>query len=130
MSIENLFWLEGVWESNMGQGVFVETWTKIDDRTLEGEGRMLVNDNVVMHELLQIERIHDHVAYIAIVGKQNPTLFTLISADDNTWVFENPEHDFPQRISYTRVDKNTIHARVSGLKQGQQTESTYELKRK
>jgi pyridoxine/pyridoxamine 5'-phosphate oxidase len=33
---------------------------------------------------------------------------------DRRVVFENREHDFPQRIPYWRGEKNRLHARIEG----------------
>ena len=35
-------------------------------------------------------------------------------------VFENPEHDFPQRIVYWREGDRVLHARIEGVIKGKE----------
>ena len=46
-------------------------------------------------------------------GRTPPTEFRCISNEGQRAVFENPEHDFPQRIIYRR-EGNTLHGRIEG----------------
>lgn len=34
--------------------------------------------------------------------------------------FEDPAHDFPQRVIYRRVTPDSIHARIEGIVRGQE----------
>jgi hypothetical protein len=47
-------------------------------------------------------------------GRMPATDFTLTSADDNNAVFENPAHDFPKMIRYTKRPDGSLEAVVSG----------------
>ncbi len=40
-----------------------------------------------------------------------PVLFRLTASSDTQAVFENPTHDFPQRLGYTLVDGG-LHVKV------------------
>jgi len=42
----------------------------------------------------------------------------------NSVVFENPEHDFPQRILY-RLDGGMLHARIEGVVDGEPLSSEW-----
>jgi hypothetical protein len=41
-----------------------------------------------------------------------PVAFPLVSVTDDTVVFENPDHDFPQRITYQRNGDDSVTATV------------------
>jgi hypothetical protein len=43
-----------------------------------------------------------------------PVAFTLTQASENRLVFENPAHDFPQKITYTRITGDSLLAEISG----------------
>ena len=46
-------------------------------------------------------------------------MFTSVAVSDSMAVFENPEHDFPQRIIYRRSAADSLHARIEGPRNGQ-----------
>ena len=47
-------------------------------------------------------------------GRQPPTDFTLTAIDERSATFENPAHDFPKKISYTRKADGSLEAVTSG----------------
>ena len=51
--------------------------------------------------------------YIAQPGGQPPTHFARTDGGENWVRFENPEHDFPQRIEYRR-DGDRLYTEVAG----------------
>lgn len=68
-----------------------------------------------MLESLKIERKDGSIFYVASVPHNpGPVEFKLIELSEKHVVFENPEHDFPQRISYTLNANGTLDARVEG----------------
>lgn len=42
------------------------------------------------------------------------TVFELTSSTPNQLVFENPENDFPKKITYNRIHNDSIFAEISG----------------
>lgn len=51
-------------------------------------------------------------------GKKEPVHFVLVSEKDNTFIFENKQHDFPQRVVYQRVNETECHAWIEGMENG------------
>jgi hypothetical protein len=45
------------------------------------------------------------------------------------WTFENPEHDFPQRIIYRLETGDALYARVEGTENGKFNKEEFYLKR-
>jgi hypothetical protein len=42
--------------------------------------------------------------------------FRLKEARRNTWIFENPVHDYPNLIEYQLIDENTLIAKTTNLR--------------
>ena len=60
------------------------------------------------------------VLYIAQPQGGAPTRFAATVISDTLAVFENPAHDFPQRIAYVRVHADSVVARISAAKDGRE----------
>lgn len=109
-------WLLGTWEGASPEGLFVEHWEKKSDSVYTGKGNMIVGKDTVFSELLAIEQRGNDVYYIATIPGENdgkPTDFKLTSSD-KALVFENPTHDYPQKITYTKKDDASVLVEVSG----------------
>lgn len=113
--IEPLVWLAGTWlrtdlsEDRSGE----ERWWLDEDGNLTGLGTSRRGDTVVFQERLRIEVRDGQLHYVADVsGNPHPVYFRLTELDDDSFAFENPEHDFPQRIAYRRVGDELL-AQVS-----------------
>jgi hypothetical protein len=77
------------------------------------------NNDTVSFETIRLELINDEIFYIPNVRNQNQgkqVRFKLISFDD-TAVFENKKHDFPQRIYYSIKD-DMLEAAIEGESNG------------
>ncbi|HVG03532.1 MAG TPA: DUF6265 family protein [Burkholderiaceae bacterium] len=64
-------------------------------------------------EFLRIERTAGQVDYVAQPSGRPPTRFRMSDASATHAEFVNPEHDFPQRIRYTR-ESDLLRAEISG----------------
>ncbi len=109
----NILWLKGKWQNVSGNKISIENWELADDTILEGESVTTENGMVTFREKLKIEKKQDDIFYTAYV-KHNPqpVSFKLVKISDNEAVFENPEHDFPQKISYR--NEGNLHAWIEG----------------
>ncbi|MNY81490.1 hypothetical protein D3C86_2230780 [compost metagenome] len=54
----------------------------------------------------------------------------MTSATDNKMVFENSKHDFPNKIIYNLVEKDSLIAEISGLKKGKLYTEKFVMKRR
>ncbi len=116
--IDQLVWLVGNWETIAPQGQLYENWTQSNDTILKGSSHMVINDDTVFTESLSIEQRNDGLYYIPSVSNQNagkPVLFRFIENNNGEIIFENKEHDFPQRIIYKHPHPDTLYARIEGL---------------
>jgi hypothetical protein len=68
----------------------------------------------VAFEFLRLEARPDGVYYVAQPGGKPPVAFKWDGKSETEVVFENPQHDFPKRIIYSRNADGSVKARVDG----------------
>lgn len=113
--LKSLKWLIGKWEGTAGRAQLSETWEISNDMTMVGIGVTIVKSDTVVRENLQIHLMGNHLGYIASPNNSPPTFFTLIESINDKWTFENKEHDFPQRIIYSKKGNKKFTARIEGI---------------
>lgn len=108
--MEILSWISGCWEKTGNGRTVEERWTKLAGESMLGVSRTVKDGKTVAYEFVRITRQGDDIYYIAIPSGQEEASFKLIKWGDGEAAFENPEHDFPQRIIYRRKDDGSLHA--------------------
>ena len=94
-----------------------EVWDKNNTNDLIGHSYRIANDQKTITETLAINQIGNQIIYEATVPDQNEGAtipFTLNNDIDTYLSFENPEHDFPKKIQYKRINSNQIEVTVLG----------------
>lgn len=112
-----LAWISGCWRSE-GKIQTEEQWTKLEAQSMLGMGRTIANGKTVFHEFLQIRDRANGVVYIAQPNGGAAVEFKLVKVNDNQAVFENPQHDFPQRIIYQHEVDGSLYAAIEGEEKG------------
>jgi len=107
-TIDEMTWVLGTWQGSIGKMKVIEIWTQVNDLTLEGKNFTISGEDTVAFEYMQFHQTGKHLNFIASPGGKAPTLFTLIKAEGSQWIFENKEHDFPQRVAYRLKDSMLI----------------------
>jgi len=118
--LDDLSWFSGCWESNnKGKNLLIsEQWMKPAGGMMLGVGRTVKDGKAVDFEFLRIEQRGDDVFYIAKPrANKEETLFKLIKLENWSVIFENPEHDFPQRVIYKREGEK-LTGRIEGNNKG------------
>lgn len=129
MSVQDLAWLSGCWASVGGEPGSGETWTRPAGGTLLGLGRTVKGGKTVAHEFMQIrETGPGQLAFIALPSGQTEASFPLVRLSGLEAVFENPRHDFPQRVIY-RLDEDLLTGRIEGSENGQAKAFDFPMKR-
>jgi hypothetical protein len=105
-------WLAGHWCGEQSGNRIEEFWVARGDQLL-GLGTTTHGDALVAFEYARIEPRAGGVVYVAQPGGEAPVDFALVEWGPQRMVFTNPEHDFPQRVSYWRDDAG-LHARIDG----------------
>ncbi|MBV6478625.1 MAG: hypothetical protein HGGPFJEG_01380 [Ignavibacteria bacterium] len=122
--------LIGVWEGQLESGIYHEEWIRINDNELSGNA-FVVKENVKHNtELLRLIKNDTGIFYIADVSHNPaPVSFKLAALSDNVAVFENPLHDFPQKITYTFIDDNNLTAVIEAINDERKKAFRFELTR-
>jgi hypothetical protein len=111
--IEDIGWLSGAWKGGSGRVSFEELWIPAAGGAMLAVSRTLEGDRMVAFEFLRIVERDGGLVYIAQPNGGPPTEFVLTKLTKDSVVFENPEHDFPRMVRYTRRSDGTLEARAS-----------------
>lgn len=114
-TMQKLLWIVDSWVSpDGGDSRSYEEWKVTGENLYEGSSRTIKNGEVVFRESLKIEKTPEGIYYIADVPHNTaPVKFLLTGISDTSAVFENPEHNFPKKITYLQVEGN-LHAFIEG----------------
>ncbi len=116
--IARVAWLQGCWARTSGQRTVEEQWMAPRGKTMMGMSRTVQGDRVVEYEFLILREQGDQLAYEAHPSGQPTAVFVSRTIDESSVVFENPEHDFPQRVAYRRDGPDALTAWIEGTMKG------------
>lgn len=106
-------WMTGAWAREDAKGWADEYWTPARGGMMIGASRSGKGEQLNFWEHMRIEREADgNLAFWAIAGDQKPVRFRMAMKTGSEILFENPEHDYPQRIHYWREGKE-LKAEIS-----------------
>jgi hypothetical protein len=114
--------LSGKWEDIGKENAFYEVWQPVNKDSLSGKGFVLIQQDTVFIEKLALWKDHGKCKYSALVSNQNGgerIIFTETSAQNGRIIFENPTHEFPQRIIYELISNVEMHVLIDGNQNGQ-----------
>jgi len=127
--VDKLAFMSGCWAVQMGPLTIEEQWSRPAGGIMLGASRTLKADKAVFHEFIRIEEREGAILYTPRVGgSSKPVSFKLLQVTANEVVFENPAHDFPQRIIYRRT-ADGLPARIEGTKNGKTMAEDFPYKR-
>lgn len=115
-TLSQLPWTPGIWAGTNAAGTrFEEHWHPIAGGSMIGVNRVVrATGQMSSFEFLCIVERDGGLVYQAMPGGAPATDFTLTAIDATSATFENPAHDFPKMIKYTRREDGSLHAQVSG----------------
>lgn len=128
-AVDRLSWIAGSWRMETPRTVSEETWSAPAGGTLIGFGRTIAGDRTVFHEFLMIEEREGVLSYVAMPRGQGTGVFPMIEMSGSRVVFENPAHDYPQRITYERVSRDRMRAMIEGERNGESRRAEWEFVR-
>jgi hypothetical protein len=113
--VDDLAWMSGRWLTGDGGRWTEEIWAGPRGGTLMGFSWTGEGSNISEYEYLRVQAGEDdEVIYLAQPGGGPGVGFHLVQADATSATFENPTHDFPQRIRYRR-EGDVMVATISRL---------------
>ncbi len=125
-------WLIGTWENKTSRGSIYEQWNENSENEFTGRSFMIREADTVVFETISILQEGNSLYYIPTVKNQNnnqPIKFTATTITASKLIFENPEHDFPQMITYEKMGTDSLVAQISGTIEGQERKKTFPMKR-
>ena len=131
--LDKMQWLVGSWEQKLPEGTLIENWEKENDSTFIGGSYFVKGKDTIHSENVVLTQKNEDLFYIpTVIGQNNdePVTFKLTSDIENTFVFENPTHDYPQKITYKKVNDTNLLASISGKQQGKESKESYPMKKK
>ena len=123
-------WLLGNWENKSADGSLTESWKKVNDSTYQATSYFLKGKDTLHFESISLQQKGEALTYLATVKGQNddkPVAFNLTVSTEKQLVFENLKHDYPQKISYTQISKDSLIAEISGMQQGKPSTEKYRM---
>jgi hypothetical protein len=128
--LRSFAWLEGKWVGRYDTVPIFEQWKPADGKIMYGRGGVLSEKDTVFAEKISIEEREDGLYYIAVVkGNPGAAEFKFTGFKNDTAVFENPEHDFPQRVLYFKDGESTFYACVDGKFNGKYVKEEFKYKK-
>lgn len=117
---ERFGWISGCWGGARGASTFREIWTIASPDLMLGMSVTTQPSKPAQFEYLRIETRDGRPVYVAQPGGVPPTPFEwqATSSPPDTAVFGNPQHDFPKRVGYRRVEPNGVLAWIDGGESG------------
>ena len=110
----DLAFMKGAWEGGPPGMKFEERWTEEAGGLMLGISRTVKGEKAIGFEFLRIEFRADGIFYVAQPGGRPKTEFKLTASDGVSATFENPAHDHPKMIRYTRTGDGSLRADLDG----------------
>lgn len=128
-TITDFAWLAGCWDGSSGGRESLEQWMKPSGQTMLGMSRTVVSGKTVAYEFIQLREQEGEIFYIAKPSGQAEASFKLVQYSKQEAVFENPQHDFPQRIIYRLEKDGALAAAIEGTSKGKLKRIDFPMKR-
>jgi hypothetical protein len=122
-TVNDLGWMTGHWVT--ADAAVEEDWTAPRGDVMLGTGRTIDAGALREYEFLRIQAGADGVpVYWGSPNGATPVGFRLSEAGPSSATFDNPGHDYPQRIRYRR-DGDTLVATISAIDDSHAMSWTY-----
>jgi hypothetical protein len=118
-SIASLAFMSGCWQGQQGEARLDEHWLGPSGGSMLGVSRVVAGGRTVFSEFMEIrEQTSGEIVMTVLLGLgQTPVAFKLVAGDSESATFENPAHDFPQRVRYWK-QPGLLAARIEGQQGG------------
>jgi hypothetical protein len=132
VTIESFAFMKGCWaiERPERKVQIVEQWMAPAGGTMIGMSRTMRDGKTTGWEYMRIESGDSGIFFVS-KPKENKeeTYFRLKTSAMNELVFENPDHDFPQRVMYRASGPDSLNARIEGTQNGKSSGVDFPYKR-
>jgi len=121
--LESVSWLIGCWEllSSDQNQLIQESWGAPIGNSMLGMSRTVRDGKLLEFESIILRVEKGKLAYEAHPQGQPTATFLSTRIADRTAIFENPKHDFPQKIGYQLKNDSSLLAWIEGTVDGKQS---------
>lgn len=127
-----LKWLAGKWQQTIKEGTLFENWEIVSQDSMAGVSGLINGKDTIVSERIALTFKEGTVIYSPTVNGQNnnqPVPFKLTRSTADSFIFENPAHDFPSMITYARINTDSMVATISGKPGGKPMSESFFLGR-
>ena len=132
LEIEKVKWISGEWQNKSKDGILTESWERINDTVFNAVCYFVHGKDTLHNEKISLKQANNAIVYSPVVKGENgnrPVDFKMTSVNANELVFENPKHDYPQKIVYTKITADSLVTKISGMVRGKPYSETYPMKK-
>ena len=116
--ITSIAWLTGCLEQRTAARLVEEQRMGVHAGTMLGMGRTSSAKGLGEYELTLIRQDGARLLYEAHPSGQAPATFVATVANGDSVIFAAPEHDFPQRVGYRRIGRDSVLGWIEGTMRG------------
>ncbi len=129
--LKSLDWLEGSWKGPHNGGTWETCYTSAEAGVILSASKEIRNGKVIMIEFERFNVVDGDVVLVPYPFGKPSIPFKLVNHDPKKKraEFTNPDHDFPKRIVYERISRNTLNIVIEGEQGGREISMTLELKK-
>ncbi len=128
-TFKKLYTLVGTWKMKTKRGAVCEEWKRVNKNYLQSKGYMIRGKDTILSEKIALTNTKEGIFYTSIVEDQNnkqAIAFKMTGSENNEFIFENPQHDFPKRIVYKLITADSLHAYIDdGTETGKRQDFYY-----
>jgi hypothetical protein len=125
-----LRFFEGNWKVENSN--LMEKWQLSGEDVYVGKSYTVLGKDTILNETIQLIFDRENIWCKVQVQDQNTgrTIpFRLTKCQASVFVFENPAHDYPQKIGYRRIGNDKILAWIEGQQNGKMHKSEWAMRR-
>lgn len=126
--VADLAWMTGLWEGDKDGARNEEQWLAPAGGTMLGVSRTVAGGKTVFIEFMRLDESAGKIVMTVYPAAGAGVPFTLARSGPAEAVFENPAHDFPQRIIYRRETGERLFARIESIAPGGPPGSDYHFR--
>jgi hypothetical protein len=131
-TVNDLAFMEGQWQCPKWGGTFQEHWLRPTAGTMQGVGKLVTGDKTGFMEFMSIEPGEKGLVMYLLIGspakQQMKAAFTLTSITGKKAVFEDPQNDFPSKITYERLSATSLKCTLEGKENGKPQADVFDFK--
>ena len=95
-----------------------------------GMNRTIAGGKTAAFEFMRIQQEENgEIYFVAQPSGQKEARFRLTAATEDELIFENPEHDFPQRVIYRKRKDGSLLGRIEGVRDEEETAIDFPMQR-